>query len=141
MGEVIGLKKREPLVWCCLECGCSTFKLYEGGITECASCQRQGRDNGEWINELPEPEGPARDVLPDSQVISFGSMSPAAALRTMLKRVDADNMVALIAVESNGRVRTWGGINSADRAEWLDRRLSEARDLLTIFVPDSKGEA
>lgn len=138
MSNVVGLPRREPLVWCCTHCGCATFKLYEGGITECASCEVRGADNGEWVRELPEPEGPVKEVLPDSKVISFGDASPAAALRSMLQRVDADKLVAIIAMETNGRVRTWGGIDTQDRAEWLDRRLAEARGLLTMLMP--KGE-
>ncbi|TAA54024.1 hypothetical protein [Shinella sp. JR1-6] len=135
MSNVVSLGKREPLVWMCASCGCTTFRLYEGGMTECASCEVQGADNGEWINELPEPTGPIKDVLPDSKVISFGDASPSVALRSMLKRVDADNLVAIIAFESNGRVRTWGGIDTLERVEWLDRRLSEARELLTMLAP------
>lgn len=138
MSNVVSFGKREPLVWCCASCGCSTFKLYEGGITECASCELRGSDNGEWINELPEPEGPAKEMLQDSKVISFGNASPSAALRAMLQRVDPDALVALIAIETNGRVRTWGGIDTQDRAEWLDRRLAEARELLTMLAP--RGE-
>ena len=135
MSNVIGLGKREPLVWCCNACGCSTFKLYEGGITECASCDLQGSDNGEWINELPEPAGPVKDKLPDCKLISFGDASPAVALHSMLQRVDADELVCIIAMETNGRVRTWGGIDTQDRAEWLDRRMAEARELLTFLAP------
>lgn len=134
MGEVVGLAKRKPLVWCCTACGCSTFKLYEGGITECASCEAQGADNGEWISELPEPEGPAKEVLPDSKVISFGDASPLAALRSMLRRVDADNLVAVIAIEANSRVRTWGGVDTEDRREWMHQRLGEAGELLTMLI-------
>lgn len=140
MSNVVTLGKLEPLVWCCAACGCSTFKLYEGGITECASCELQGADNGEWVNELPEPEGTPKDKLPDSKVISFGSASPSVALRAMMKRVDPDALVALIALETNGRVRTWGGIDTLDRGEWLDRRLGEARSLLTMLMPKS-GES
>lgn len=139
MSNVVSLGKREPLVWCCASCGCSTFKLYEGGITECASCELQGADNGEWINELPEPEGPPKDKIPDSRVISFGTASPSAALRSMLQRVDPDALVALVAVETNGRVRTWGGADTQERVEWLDRRLSEARELLTMLAPKKEG--
>lgn len=138
MSNVVKFGKPEPLVWCCSACGCSTFKLYEGGITECAACEMRGADNGEWVNELPEPEGPAKDVLPDSKVISFGDASPASALRSMLQRVDADNLVAIIAIEANGRVRTWGGIDTQERVEWLDLRLADARGLLTMLTP--KGE-
>lgn len=134
MAEIVALKKREPLVWCCTQCGCSTFKLYEGGITECASCEAKGGDHGEWISELPEPDGPVKEVLPDSKVISFGSMSPQIALQTMLRRVDAENVVAIIAMENNGRVRTWGGIDTPERCGWLDRRLDEARGMLTMLV-------
>lgn len=139
MGNVVDLDKREPLIWCCAACGCSTFKLYDGGITECAACELQGSDNGEWIKELPEPAGPMKDKLPDSKVISFGDASPAAALRSMLQRVDAENLVCIIAMETNGRVRTWGGIDTQDRVDWLDRRLSEARELLNMLTPRDKG--
>jgi hypothetical protein len=139
MSNVVNLGTREPLVWCCAACGCSTFKLYQGGITECAACELKGSDNGEWINELPEPTGPVKDRLPDSKVISFGDASPAAALRSMLQRVDADSLVCIIAMENNGRVRTWGGIDAQDRVEWLDRRLVEARGLLTMLTPKGRN--
>lgn len=133
MTNVVSLHNREPLVWVC-RCGCSTFKLYEGGVSECANCNKQSADGGEWVNELPEPEGPVRDVLPDTKIISLTDASPAAALRGMLNRVDADALTALIAIESNGRVRTWGGVDTEDRREWLDERLEDARGLLTMLV-------
>lgn len=105
-------------------------------MTECASCEARGSDNGEWFNELPEPVGPVKDVLPDSKVISFGDASPVIALRSMLNRVDPDKLVALIAIETNGRVRTWGGVDTKDRVAWVRRRLKEAQELLTMLVPE-----
>ena len=139
MADKVGkFDKRGPWVWCCAECNCSTFKLLEGGVTECAACGLQGAENGEWIKELPEPSGPVKEVLPNANVISFGDVSPSIALRMMMERVDADSLVALIAIEENGRVRSWGGIDTADRAAWLDRRLVDARELLTKCVPKSE---
>lgn len=136
MSNVVGFGKppSEPLIWVCASCGCSTFRLYSSGATECASCGQVGADHGDWFRELPEPEGDPKEATPETKVVSFNG-SPAAALRTMMRRINPDEMVALIAIMENGRVRTWGGIDSRERAEWLDRRLADARDLLTFMTP------
>lgn len=53
----------------------------------------------------------------------------------MLARVDPDEAVAVVVILENGRVRTWGGIDTDDRRDWLDGCLDDARDLLTMLVP------
>lgn len=134
MSNVVSIHKREPLVWVC-NCGCTTFKLYEGGMTECASCGIEGAEGGEWVHELPEPPMVAKERLPDTKVLSFAD-SPASALRTFLSRADAETMVAAIFIHTNGRVRTWGGVDTKDRVRWLQRRLKDAKELLTSLIPE-----
>jgi len=93
---------------------------------------------GEWLKELPEPSAEPREDIPETKVISFNG-SPRQALQTMVKRVDPDTMVALIAIQENGRVNTWGGVDTEERREWLGRRLEEASDLLTSLIPKDAG--
>jgi hypothetical protein len=139
MTNVVSFAKPEPLVWVC-SCGCSTHRLYTTGAIECASCENIASvSGGDWVKELPEPSAEPKKVLPETKVISMAG-TPAAALQTMLRHVNPDELVALVAIMENGRVRSWGGIDTQERVEWLDRRLADARDLLTSFVPKSETE-
>lgn len=134
MSNVVGFNRPEPLAWVCTPCGCSTFKLYETGVTECANCGLQGTDNGEWVKELPAPSGKPREAVEDTKVVSLGTAAPVAALRGMMRKVDVDALNSLIAIEESGRVRTWGGVDTDERAKWLSARLSDAHDLLTVCL-------
>lgn len=134
----IGAAKPEPQVWVCV-CGCSTHRLYTTGAIECASCKNIASvSSGEWVKELPEPVAVPKEVQLETKVISLNG-SPKRALATMLDRLDPDTTVALIAIMENGRVSTWGGVDTSDREEWLDRRLADARDLLTTLVPGGEN--
>lgn len=137
MSNVVKFGKPDPLIWVCA-CGCSTHRLYTTGAVECASCGDVASvSGGEWVKELPEPPAEPRDTLPETRVISLAG-SPAAALQNMMRRVNPDELVARIAIMENGRVRSWGGIDTQERVEWLDRRLADARDLLTMLAPKSE---
>lgn len=137
MSNVVSLFESEPLVWVC-KCGCSTFRLYEGGAVECASCGVIGPEGGEWINEVPEPPMVARQQPIETKVISIAG-NDEQALNSMLVHADAKTMVAAIFIYTNNRVRVWGGIDDNKRIRWLARRLKDARELLTICVRGHDG--
>lgn len=133
MSNVVSFAKPEPLVWVCA-CGCSSHRIYTTGAIECASCGNVASiSGGEWLKELPEPPAEPRESGPETKVISIAG-SPRRALASMLNRVDPDSLVCMICIQENGRVRTWGGVDTKDRARWLVRRLKEARALLTTLV-------
>lgn len=133
MNNVVEFTKPEPLVWVCA-CGCSTHRIYTTGAIECASCENIASVSGSgWLKELPEPTAEPREALPETKVISF-SGTPRQALASMLSRVDPDGLVCLISIQENGRIRTWGGVDTKARARWLGRQLKEARALLTTFA-------
>lgn len=138
MADIVELRpKAEELVWTCGHCKCVTFRLFSTGEVECANCMK--RDCGcHWRRQLPEPDGQVvLDDTADTKVVSFGG-TPAMALREMMRKVDVDRLQALIAIETNSRVRTWGGINSVEQIDWLDNCLANASELLK--VPITKEE-
>ena len=132
MGEVVSLKTTEPLVWVC-HCGCSTFRFFSNGAQECASCGTVS-DGGEWMAEKPEAPVVPRETERETRVISFAG-SPQQAMREMLRKGRDENILALVAIGEDSRIRTWGGVDTKKRSAWLGRRLKEARELLTVCVP------
>jgi CDGSH-type Zn-finger protein len=132
VSNVVTLPKREPLIWVCT-CGCSTFRFFSNGTHECASCGIIS-DAGEWMAEKPAAPVTPRETERETRVISFAG-SPQQAMREMLRKGLDENILALVAIGEDSRVRTWGGVDTKKRSAWLGRRLKEARELLTVCVP------
>lgn len=141
MADVVPIKA-EALVWVC-NCECSTFRCYANGTMECADCGLiSDCDRGGWVRELPEPTYPVREVQGQTKVIAL--QEPRYALQNMMRKVNPEELVALIAIETNGRVRTWGGVSGSEgrvRARWLRQQLKTAYDLMTIFLKQEKQDA
>lgn len=130
---VVPFVKPEPLVWVCA-CGCSTHRVYTSGAIECASCENVASVSGEWVREsLPPPNPDPRLATVETKVIALTG-TPKQALDSMMHHAKAENLVALISIAEDGRVRTWGGVDTKARERWLARRLKEARGLLTMMV-------
>lgn len=137
MSNIVSLKP-EILVWACGACDCSTLEVFSNGTTRCPNCGDVA--DREWAMLLPDPEyPPKKKVTP--KVITLAA-SPASALRNMMNNVNVDELAALIAIEENGRVRTWGGVNDPERKRWLRWRLKDAYDLMTRpFVKEGEDSA
>lgn len=135
MGEVVGLKPRDRYVWACGDCGCTTFELFTDGDKVCANCGNAG-DAGQWIDQLPDPVGEIVQTNTHTKVIYIPEAK--STLQQMMRKIDEDRVMALIAIETNGQVRTWGGITEADKIEWLQDCLANAEELLQVCVP--KGD-
>lgn len=133
MGEVVGFKSPEELIWVCSHCKCTTFCLYSSGEIQCASCGVRDVGEGQWARELPEPVGePTETSYHDRNITSLGS--PQTALKHMMQHVNVDTLEALVAIESNSRVRTWGGYFSddPDKRKWIRRQLFAAYQIMSI---------
>lgn len=130
---VLAFPPRPPegkIVWRC-SCGCLSFTLLARGEAVCQMCGALARGPvGDWRKELPEPSG---DVPPpglgDRTVTKLDSSY--AALRRTLNKASADRTAAVIVLQDNGDVGTWGRMDTDEESAWLDHRLAVAREMLT----------
>lgn len=138
MSEVINFPKSEepkaePLIWTC-ECGNTTFLCYDDGEMYCAACNDLStHTSGDWIKSFAEPHSEPREAKTNGTVVNFNGDSDAA-MKRIISRIDKADTLGVVVIQRNGRIATWGGIDQEDRLGWLDRRLSEAYDLLTVHV-------
>lgn len=127
------------LVFIC-KCGCTSFILYESGVTECCNCETvsSDADRGDWRLRLPpkpaEPEG-----MPDTVKITHIGTSKGA-LQRVLDHGKSDNTAFVIIGTKDGNVRTWGNdlVSAGETVWWLDEMLAMARkNLLKDSLPPS----
>lgn len=72
----------------------------------------------------PEPVGSSEVAVTDLN-------SSAPALRHALGRAQVDETVAVIVIQRDGGVTTWGESGeTAEQIEWFDRRIADARQML-----------
>lgn len=128
---VVAFPKRDQdkVVWRC-NCGCMSFLARADGELECCHCQMVVTgDIGEWRSRLPQtPDKTEEPDSGDQTVTDLGSSS--AALRRALDKADADNTAAVIVLQKDGAITAWGDVEPGEQAEWLDRRIADARQLL-----------
>jgi|GEM_PF-2511959 len=135
MGDnVVPLPTRLPMYWQC-SCGCRTFWVRDDGVLECGHCHGSVEDAGTW--RLPSRDA-ARiedDAAGDSaprgfNVVSLGS--PEVAIKRVLREADTDKMCALIVLQSDGIISTWGHeFETPKKKAWLGRKLKLARQMLS----------
>jgi hypothetical protein len=133
MAEVVAFPKRDQdkVVWRC-NCGCMSFTLRADGEAECAHCGGLVTgDCGDWRAALPVP--PLSPPEPSAGDLTVAEMeTSAASLRRALRHADADTTAMVIIVQRDGGVSTWGAnIETAEQAEWFDRRAETAKKMLT----------
>lgn len=125
MSNVVGLPKRERLIWLCGHCGCSTWYLYSDSLTECAACGNVS-DGCEWVTPIEDkPKSPEKDNGASVNIIGVGSVE--LAKRRVLKVInDRSGELALIAGwTSDGGMKAWSDIETAEQRDWVVRKLHE----------------
>lgn len=124
-------KVPDNVVWRC-NCGCISFELRADGNAVCAQCLKPvtGMD-GSWREKLPELLKPVEPA--DAKDVTITDLnSSAAALRRVLGRADPERTAMLIIIQQDGAVTSWGeSIEGEARAEWFDRRVQTAKQMLT----------
>lgn len=133
MTNVISLPPRnqDKVVWRC-GCGCITHFLRADGEMECAQCGVLAEgDTGEWRVNLPDtPAKPRETETGDVKVTDLNSSD--AAIRRVLKNADTSTMVALVVLHDDGALSVWGeDLDTDERRDWFDRRIADAKAMLT----------
>lgn len=120
-GDAEGLRE----IWVCV-CGCSTFRFYGDGTSECAGCDLALDGAGSWYEF--RPDGGYRTDTIRSVVHGNGSISFA---RERLRRaVLSDDVRMLVAARADGTLSTWFGCESEKQRRWMKRRMKEAMRIL-----------
>lgn len=119
----------DRVVWRC-NCGCLTFFVRADQEIECAQCGTISADAGSWRARSPEePVGEVGEVEPDDVTVTdLGD--PAHAIRRVLKKVEPDNVAALIVINNDGSLSTWGETDGKAQAGWMRRRVASALKLI-----------
>lgn len=130
-GEVVAFPRQclDRMIWRC-PCGCISFSLRADGVAECANCNRVMDGLGEWRERLPEPTANAPAPSGDDVVVTKMSET-GASLSRVLAKASHEGTAAVILLQIDGMVSTWGVPMSADQLEWFDGRIASARKMLT----------
>ena len=124
--NVVGLPTKSNIVWIC-QCGCSTFYLVGDGSTECAACDTVvSGEQGGWA---PPKTTKAWDG-PEPFVDVQGNNSEEFARRRISTLANEADAVALVVVREGGTIHVWSSADSEERIAWVERRLSDAGDLI-----------
>lgn len=118
----------DRIIWRC-PCGCTSFALRADGVAECANCERAMNGLGEWRERLPEPPQTVHASAGDLTVTKMSETG--ANMDRVLKKAHHDVTAAVIVLQSNGEVSTWGVPMSAAQLDWFDGRIAAARKMLT----------
>lgn len=131
--SVVEFPSPERLLWVCA-CGCRSFTLYADAVVECADCGTlQAGEPGGWRQALPAAPASA-PPLENTTSRTVVTLQDARSMVLRLQKDEAlvDELVALIALRGGGGLRVWGeAFDTEARQAWLDRRLAEAREILT----------
>lgn len=133
--NVIQFGKREPapsqdrVVWRC-NCGCLTFFIRADQEVECAQCGVISADCGDWRARSPEePDGDVAEVaLGDVKVTDLNSSENA--IRRVVKKIDPGNLIALVVLNADGSISTWGSADTEEQGQWMLDQLLAAHDLM-----------
>lgn len=133
MTNVVSFPARDQdrLVYVC-GCGCRTHFARADGELECANCGALDNvSGGEWRRRLPEPPASPEPLVGGySTVVELDTDS--AAIARMARDAEPGKMAVMILIFADGTVRSWGReILEAEQIEWLDKRLGDAREMLT----------
>ena len=124
--NVVGMFTTPNRVWIC-QCGCSTFYLVEDGSTECAACDTVvSGEQGGWAPPKTTEEWDGPEPFAAVQ----GNNSEGFARRRMSNLANEPDAVALVVVREGGTVHAWSSADSEERIAWVERRLSDAGDLI-----------
>lgn len=128
-------EERDQLIWQC-GCGCYSFWLREDGAGECFNCGALAEDGaGGW--RVPAPPAPGEPTPSTteggSSIVSFAFKG--AALRRVLSRASEGDTAAIIVVQNDGAVHTWGEIGP-EQGEWFAGRINIALEVI-LAKPDN----
>jgi hypothetical protein len=133
MSNIVTLPRRDAdkIVWRC-DCGCLTHFIRADDEVECAQCGTLANGSGgEWRRNLPDVPAIIGEVESgDVQVTDLNSAD--AAIKRVLRKVDADQMFALIVVNTDGSLSVWGRtLKTDDQRDWFDRKMADAKAFLS----------
>lgn len=129
MAEIISLKP-EPMLWICA-CGCSTFEILSDGSANCAACSAQHDvDGAGWSSWGAKSDKDEDDTFRDVQ----GNGSVEFARRRVAQMATDDTAAVVVVARRDGSVSTWSEVETADQAQWVRERLTQAADLITAKI-------
>ncbi len=116
-------------------CGCASFYIMEDGSAKCCVCDEKLVDGLEpkargWFDAAKmittkydddDDDGPIADIN--------GNGSVEFARRRIAQIVDQKDAVAIIVIIEDGGLNTWTSVDTADRKDWLFRKLTEVHKL------------
>lgn len=124
--NVVPMPTEAKKVWIC-QCGCSTFYLVGDGATECAACDTVvSGDQGGWNPPATDTRWDGPEPFADVQ----GNGSEEFARRRISTLAQQSDVVALVVVRECGTVHARSSVESEEQISWVERRLSEAADLI-----------
>lgn len=126
-------KEKPRLIWRC-DCGCLTMFLHSDATAECAACGVFATGlEGDWRAPLPEQPDSPREVSPgDNKVVDLGSAD--VAVRRALKRIEPDDVTALVVINRDGSLSAWSEAETDKQGSWLRRKMREALRLMLAPV-------
>ena len=124
MSDVIQIPIRRDEIWVCL-CGCSSFSLLGDGSIECSSCGTWAEEMGSWYEEKPAAE--ATDDPPFGDIQGNGSVDFAKA--QVIRSVQSVDVVMIMTVAENGRLKLWTSVEGKAQEKWLLRQFSAGKKL------------
>lgn len=129
MAEIISLKP-EPMLWICA-CGCSTFEILSDGSANCAACcSPHDVDGAGWSSWVAMSDKNEDSTFRDVQ----GNGSVEFARRRVAQMATDDTAAVVVVARRDGSVSTWSEVETADQAQWVRERLTQAADLITAKI-------
>lgn len=128
MADIVQLHQPQPMTWVC-DCGCSTFSLLSDGTAQCAACDADHEGHGSgWLDRSEDRRTAHEEGDTFADVQGNGSIEFA---RRRLARIAADEDAVLIVVAKKcGRLSVWSVAETEEQAEWAQRKLKQADDLI-----------
>lgn len=124
--EIITLKRPEPRIWIC-PCGCSTFRLIEGGEAECAACdQRADHEAGGWDTHPADQTSPVETPFDIVQ----GNGSVAFAQARARKRAQEPDATLIAVARADGTATIWTAAETPKQIKWAKRQLRKLAALI-----------
>lgn len=131
MSHVVPLKPakedEELGIWFC-NCGSYSFKLNERSEAICLICG-DNHGTGMWAHD-PRPNSMPVHPTPTTAISVRSDGTVDFALKEAIRKIDAEKTLALVIIQHNAAVTTWGGSETPEHEKIIVEEMATAQQLL-----------
>lgn len=139
--NVTDFKARPPEIkqvrqFVCADCGCMSFEIFDDNGLRCAGCSNEldALELGWTPAVLPDYD---EDPQPEGFVASIGDDGDTFQRKRIADLAGGDDVAMVVVARSGGGVHCWTfPMEGESQKAWLERRLSEAKDIMIAGLPE-----